>query len=157
MPGSNQFSRPPVAFNVAGPAKVGAAGPTGPQGPAFSQSVTLINGTAAGTITLSPAIGQDVVIAMPATGGTVTLNVGTVAARQRVLIDIINGATVGTIAFQAGSTIAAGFIGSTSLPLANYSGSVANTTDNLSFIAPGTVAGNTNLLRLEAINQGFVK
>lgn len=151
--GSSQFSRPPTPFGIAGPNKIGAVGPVGPP---FSQSVTVVAGITNGaTVTLSPAVGQDVILPMPGAGGTVTINVGTVAARQRVLLDIINGATLATVVFQAGSTIAPGFIAGSTLPLASYTGRSVNTTDNLTFIAPGTVAGNTNLLRLEGLNVGF--
>lgn len=129
----------------AGP--TGAAGPTGPTGPTFTQSITNVTTTAGGTITLSPTVGMDVILTMPATGGTITLNVGTVQARQRVLLDVINGATVGTVVLGTGF-----IIGATS---PTYGGAAANTTDNITFIAPGTVAGTVNSLRLEALVLGF--
>jgi len=146
-----------AASTVPGPTgPTGATGATGATGPTFSQTITNCTTTAGGTITLSPTVGMDVILTMPTAGGTITLNVGTVQTRQRVMIDVINGPTVGTVTFQAGSTAAAGFLSSATLPLSNYTGSAPNTTDNLTFIAPGTVAGTTNLLRFEGLNQGFV-
>lgn len=111
-------------------------------------AVTLV-GTAAGTLTLSPAVFADVVVQMPNTGGTVTLNVGSVVPRQRVLIDIVNGATLGTVALQAGvSGSSHGFIfGST---VTTYAPGAVNTTDNIICIAP-----SATLLRVEAIDLGF--
>lgn len=151
MQGSPQFSRPPVAFNIAGPNKIGAVGPTGPQGPAFTQSATSVAVANGGTVTLSPAVGQDVIITPPGTGGAFTINVGTVAARQRVLIDIVNGATAATVTLTGGNVAGSILSGSTS---PTYGGGAANTTDNISFIAPGT-SGNVNKLRIEAVNLGF--
>lgn len=158
--GSSQFSRPPMPFSIAGPNKVGvkgakgdtgatgAAGANGTNGTNFTQSVTVLPGITNGvTVTLSPAIGQDVVLPMPAGGGTVTINVGTVAARQRVLLDIINGATLGTVVFGTG------FLAGSTSPA--YGGAAINTTDNITFIATGTTAGNVNSLRIEALNLGF--
>lgn len=146
MPGSNQFSRPPVAFNVAGPNKIGGVGPAGPAGPAFTQSATVIAVLNGGTVTLSPSVGQDVIITPPSTGGSFTINVGTVAARQRVLVDIVNGATAATV------TLDASILSGSTSPA--YTGGAANTTDNLSFIAPGTTAA-VHQLRFEALNLGF--
>ncbi len=151
MQGSPQFSKPPVAFNIAGPQKRGLQGPAGPAGAPFTQSVTSVAVANGGTVTLSPAVGQDVLITPPGTGGSFTINVGTVAARQRVLVDIINGATACTVTLTGGNVAGSILSGSTS---PTYSGGVANTTDNLTFIAPGSTAA-VHQLRLEALNLGF--
>lgn len=111
-------------------------------------AVTLV-GTAAGTLTLSPSVYADVVVQMPNAGGVVTLNVGSVVPRQRVLIDVVNGATLGTVTLQAGVSGAShGFIfGST---VTSYAPGAINTTDNIMCIAP-----SATLLRVEAIDLGF--
>jgi hypothetical protein len=118
-----------------------------------TQGVTVLTGTAGGTLTIGPPPFTDVIVEMPATGGTVTLNVGTVDVRQRVEIDIVNGATLGTVVFEAGSTSAAGFIFSSTLPA--YTPSAANETDTLICLAPGTTVGTTNVLRIQGMNPGF--
>src|SRR5579859_75757 len=126
----------------------GQTGPTGPTGATPNQqSITLI-GTAGGTLTLNPTPYTDQIISMPAAGGVVTLNVGTVTARERVLIDLVHGATLCTVNLQAGSSgVSPGFIfGST---LTSYTPSAANKTDNIMCIATGTT-----LLRVEAVNLG---
>lgn len=127
----------------------GPTGATGPTGPAPNQSSITLIGTASGTLTLSPIPYVDVIVQMPATGGNVTLNVGTVVARQRVLIDIVNGATLGTVTLHAGvSGSAPGFIFGSTLP--SYAPGAINSTDNIMCIA-----ASTTILRVEAIDLGF--
>lgn len=127
----------------------GGTGATGGTGPAPNQSSITLVGTAGGTLTLSPSPYIDVIVTMPNTGGTVTLNVGTVVARQRVLIDIVSGATLGSVVLHAGvSGSAPGFIFGSTLP--SYSPGAINSTDNIMCIA-----ASTTILRVEAIDLGF--
>lgn len=61
-------------------------------------NVSTLNATAGGTLTIGPTSGtSDVVVNLPASGGTVTLAASPAFVRQRVLMDIVQGATASTV------------------------------------------------------------
>jgi hypothetical protein len=96
---------------------------------------TTLTGTAGGTLTLSPTTGtSDVVLNMPATGGTVTLAYAGAFARQRMELDIKQGATAGSIVLNTGTV--AGFVGT--LVSAFTLTPTAGVTDSMICIAPAT-------------------
>lgn len=113
---------------------------------AINNSVT-VTGTAGGTLTLAPVSGvSDVLVNMPANGGTVTLGYSGAFPRQRMELDIRQGATPGVIVLNVGTV--GGFVG----PLVNQFvlTPTAGMTDMLMCIAPAD--GYT---RLVAIGQGY--
>lgn len=61
-------------------------------------NATTLAGTAAGTVTIAPATGtSDVILNMPASGGTVTATGNASFSRQRMLLEIHQGATAGVL------------------------------------------------------------
>lgn len=111
-----------------------------------------LNGTAGGTLTIAPTSGTtDVIVNMPTAGGTVTFAVGTLAfSRQRVLIDVVNGATLGAVVMNLGTVgSVAGFEFSATVP--SYAPSAINRTDRIMCIAPVTT-----ILAVQAVNLSAV-
>lgn len=95
----------------------------------INNAITLA-GTAAGTLTPSPTTGTtDVIINMPAAGGTVTVNGVPSFSRQRMLMEIKQGATAGIL--NLGTVYK--FTGAvTSFTLT----ATANAVDRLQFLSP---------------------
>jgi hypothetical protein len=104
-----------------------------------SGTVSIINastlvGTISGTTTIGPATGtSDVIVHMPTTAGMVTLAAAPQFARQRVLLDIVYGATVSTPALNSGFVFSSG-------PSAYVPGTIAGSVDRMELMSPNGVS-----------------
>lgn len=95
----------------------------------INNSITLA-GTAGGTLAPAPTTGTtDVIINMPAAGGTVTVNPVVSFSRQRMEMDIKQGATFGVLNFGTVVKLTGAVSTFTLTP-------TANAVDRLSFISP---------------------
>jgi hypothetical protein len=111
----------------------------------INNSITL-TGTAAGTLTIGPGSGtSDVVVNMPASGGTVTLAAAPSFPRQRVEIDIKQGATAGVVNLNSGFVF-----GTSGGPTGYTITPTANLIDRLMLISP-----DGTKYAVMAIAQGF--
>jgi len=108
----------------------------------INNAVTLA-GTAAGTLAISPTTGtSDVILNMPASGGTVTAGGGPSFSRQRMLMEVKQGATAGVLNFGTAYHLSGAI---TSFTLT----ATANAIDRLQWLSPDGAGW-----ALEAINQG---
>lgn len=109
-------------------------------------NVTTLTGTAAGTLTLAATTGtSDIVITMPASGGTVTLAAAPTFKRQRYEVDIVQGATAGSIVLNAGFVF-----GASGGPTGYTASATAAAVDRLMMISP-----DGTKLAVLAVAQGF--
>lgn len=106
-----------------------------------NNAVTL-TGTAAGTVTIAPTTGtSDVILNMPASGGTVAATGNASFSRQRMLLEIHQGATAGVLNLGTVFVFTGAVTSFTLTP-------TANAVDRLEFVS----TNGTNWVNL-AINQ----
>lgn len=109
-------------------------------------NVATLTGTASGTLTLAATTGtSDIVINMPASGGAVTLAAAPTFKRQRYEIDIVQGATAGTVVLNSGFVF-----GTSGGPTSFTVTPTAAAVDRLMLISP-----DGTKLAVLAIAQGF--
>ena len=102
-----------------------------------------LTGTVDNTITIGPASGtSDVIVNMPTIAGTVTLVASPQFKRQKIVLDIVYGATISTPVLNSGFVFS-------NTPSVYVPGTVADSVDRLELISPD----NTHWVVL-SISQG---